>query len=351
MKSDYFDWHRDQTSKINSCNVKDYKFLVLRCSEEDKQCGGVADRLKSIPFFIASAKQSKRIFLIRWQRPTKLEEFLLPNEIHWSFPDWMYNFLENGERNLRTANMIVWALEHDPNRVFVEGFTQDTYGGSAIYHRMDSELDDRKTFNTTTNEKPSVGWPDYQIIFRDLFYTLFRPSPPVERHIRDHMALANLVPGRFSTSHYRAFYAVEHEKQVRSESELTEKTRNVLNCASELQPGDPIYFASDSQVAVRFARSMPQNRSIFTLEHNQEALHLDKKEQWTSGKVSDFYPTFVDLLIMAEAKCASYGMGGYGAFANMLSQDPYCKNQHDSRDISLREFCEWKDSKDDIAPW
>mmetsp|Transcript_6298 Transcript_6298/g.13035 ORF Transcript_6298/g.13035 Transcript_6298/m.13035 type:complete len:166 (+) Transcript_6298:260-757(+) len=165
------------------------------------------------------------------------------------------------------------------------------------------------------------------------------------------MALANLVPGRFSTSHYRAFYAVEHEKQVRSESELTEKTRNALNCASELQPGDPIYFASDSQVAVRFARSMPQNRSIFTLEHNQEALHLDKKEQWISGKVSDFYPAFVDLLIMAEAKCASYGMGGYGAFANMLSQDPYCKNQHDSLDVSLREFCEWKDSKDDVAPW
>ena len=47
MKSDYFDWHRDQTSKVNSCNVKDYKFLVLRCSEEDKQCGGVADRLKN----------------------------------------------------------------------------------------------------------------------------------------------------------------------------------------------------------------------------------------------------------------------------------------------------------------
>lgn len=194
------------------------------------------------------------------------------------------------------------------------------YGGSAIYHRMDCELDDHKSFNATTNEKPNAGWSDYQTIFRDLFYTLFRPSPPVERHIRDHMALANLVPGKFSTSHYRAFYAIEHEKQVWSETELTEKTGKALNCASELQPGDPIYFASDSQVAVQFARSMPQNRRIVTLEHKQQALHLDKKDQWTYGRVSDFYPTFVDLLIMAEAKkCASYGMGGYGAFANMLT--------------------------------
>ena len=35
-------------------------------------------------------------------------------------------------------------------------------------------------------------------------------------------------------------------------------------------------------------------------------------EQWKSGNVSDFYPTFVDLLIMAEAKCMSHGVGGFG---------------------------------------
>jgi hypothetical protein len=34
---------------------------------------------------------------IRWQRPTKLEEFLINNEIHWSVPDWMYGELGNFE--------------------------------------------------------------------------------------------------------------------------------------------------------------------------------------------------------------------------------------------------------------
>jgi len=350
---DYFDWHREQTSSINSCNVRDYRFLVLRCSQDDPQCGGLADRLKSIPFFLAAAAKTNRIFLIRWQRPTKLEEFLRPFEINWSFPDWMYSELPKNKPGKQTARQVLQAVEKHPDWVFVEGFTQDQYGGSGIYHRLDTESDNRKTPSPKNSAKDNAlaGWSEYQVIFRDLFYTLFRPSAPVERQIRDHMRSANLIPGKFSTSHYRAFYAVEHKKQVRSETDLTKNTRNAVNCASELQPGDPIYFASDSDLAVQFARSLPDTKRIVTLDHDQEALHLDKKEQWTSGKVSDFYPTFVDLLIMAEARCASLGIGGYGAFANMLSPDPTCKNQHDSHDVSKREFCEWKNSKDDIAPW
>jgi len=75
-------------------------------------------------------------------------------------------------------------------------------------------------------------------------------------------------------------------------------------------------------------------------------LHLDKKVQWKSGNVSDFYPTFVDLLIMAEAKCMSHGVGGFGRFANMLSVDPRCVISHDSTRQNRISYCKWYNKGD-----
>ncbi len=352
---DYFDWHREQTSKINSCNYQDYKYIVLRCSNEEKHCGGVADRLKSLPFFIGAGAVYKRVFLIRWQRPAKLEEFLIPNEINWSYPDWMYN-TESFDKKVvvKGGDKLRRAFERYPDVVFLEGWLQDFFGGSAAYYSFDCQLADKELDEEYLKEKDGyAGWPLYEIIFRDLFYSVFEPAPPVAKLIRDHMESANLVPGKFSTSHYRAFYAVEHDKDAVSEEQLIQKTENALNCASYLQPGDPIYFASDSRVAVLSASAMAAstNRKIVVFNDEKEALHLDKKFQWKSGNISDFYPTFVDLLVMAESKCLTHGLGGYGRFANILSFDPSCSILHDWRPIRKAKKCDWVDSKEDITDW
>jgi len=323
--------------------------VILRCSNEDRKCGGIADRLKSLPFFVGAGAVYKRIFLIRWQRPTKLEEFLLPNEINWSFPDWMYNTKDFEKAMfIPTGQLMVSSLEKYTDHIFIEGLLQDFYGGSAHYYRFDTQLNDNREFDAAwAKEKDDfAGWPDYIIIFRDLFFSVFEPSPPVAKLIREHMASANLIPGKFSASHYRAFYAVEHRKDVRSERELRGKANNALNCASTLQPGDPIYFASDSHVAVLFAKQMADttNRKIVTFDDEKEALHLDKKDQWKSGNVADFYSAFVDLLIMGEAKCMIHGLGGYGTFANLLGHDPACSIRHDAANPRKRTLCDWKDA-------
>ncbi len=83
-------------------------------------------------------------------------------------------------------------------------------------------------------------------------------------------------------------------------------------------------------------------RKIVTFDSDEEALHLDKMELWTSGNISDFYPTFVDLLIMAKAECLARGKGGFGMFANLLSSDPYCEIAHDG---SFNQKCEWTDHR------
>uniref|UniRef100_A0A7S4AV33 Uncharacterized protein n=1 Tax=Pseudo-nitzschia australis TaxID=44445 RepID=A0A7S4AV33_9STRA len=351
---DYFDWHREQTVAINECNYRNYKFLILRCSLSEGKCGGVADRLKSLPFFIAVAASSKRIFFIRWERPAKLEEFLIPNEINWSLPDWLPakadHFVEESSNSHFTRNAKVlykhMRRRKYSNRLVLEGLVQDYYGGSSIYHKIDCDMDETKTYNKTQAEEQGdfMGWLEYERIYRDLFYTIFEPSPPVKKLIQEKMISENLVSGKFAAAQYRAFYGIENQKNRLMNATLVKKTRNALYCASEVQSGDPIVFASDSRLAVLEARKMDEeyaDRRIVIFDDEKEALHFDKRDQWRSGKVADLYPAFVELLVMAEAKCISVGIGGYSRFANILSADPTCLIRHENKRKKQPPPCRW----------
>lgn len=352
---EYFDWHRKQTRRLNECNYEKYKFIFLRCSNGDRKCGGVADRLKTLPFVIAAAAKSKRIFMIRWERPTKLEEFLVPNEINWSVPQFLYNKTDSFKdtKFIPTARKVVPSIKRYRKKLVIEILMQDYYGGSRYYEELDCELDNKKQFDAELAAKLQdfLGWSSYELIYRDLFKTLFRPSPPIKRLVNDKMRSANLKPGEYSTSQYRAFYAVENQKHTRNEVDMISKTKNSINCASKIYPGAPVFFASDSHVAMIYARKYAEafNRDVVTFDDEKEALHLDKKEQWKSGNVSDFYPTFVDLLIMAEARCMSHGVGGFGVFANILSKDPSCVIRHESSRKKRFNKCRYHNKGDVVA--
>ena len=392
---------------VNDSNYQNYRFLILRCSKVEEKCGGVADRLKGLPFFIAAAASStpQRLFLIRWERPTKLENFLVPHEINWSVPSWFYSKFTNFQNHphayyIPRTKRILMGIKKYIDVIVIEGLIQDYYGGSSNYYKLDCEMDSNCTMdinnniniNNSTNininsntssinkkqfneeyyqNNDAAGWNLYENIFHDLWYTLFTPSPSIAILVKEKMRSTTLRPNEFATSHYRAFYAIEHQKESKEEVQLIAKTINSLNCASKLQPGSPIFFASDSQIAVQTARNYnnripprqgDNNNLNITADHRnrrrdrhqivtftedqQEALHLDKKDQWTSGNIADFYPTFVDLLIMAEAKCMALGVGGFGRFANMISRDPTCVIRHDIEGGGGTP-CKWYDTVED----
>uniref|UniRef100_A0A6V0CWX3 Fucosyltransferase n=1 Tax=Pseudo-nitzschia australis TaxID=44445 RepID=A0A6V0CWX3_9STRA len=375
---DYFDWHREQTAAMNECNYQDYKFLILRCSRAEKKCGGVADRLKSLPFFVAMAAYTKRVFLVRWERPTNLEEFLVPNEINWSVPHWLpekANYFgreknqsesSNPALDFTMANTAKLLYRRKDMRNFqkcsiMESFVQDYYGGSKYYHKIECQMDATKTCNETLPQELGdySGWSDYERIYRDLFYTIFQPSPPVRLLVQKKMLSENLIPRKFVAAHYRAFYAIESEKHKLKNSTLERKTRNAISCASSLesefqfqtgQPGMPIVFASDSRLATLEAKKMSHeheydNHKIVVFDTEKEALHLDKRDQ---GNAADFYPSFVELLVMAEAECISIGIGGYGRFANIMSSNSKCYTRHDTIYIKkMPRPCTWHDNSRD----
>ena len=319
----YFQFHAKKRQNLNETNWESQKYLILRCSEEDARCGGVPDRLKPLPFFLLLAARTKRIFLIRWTRPTRLEDFLLPNEIDWTVPPWMERKIEGHEvpRVFKFgADRLFNLRKSDTLMTVLEGRLQDILGGAEYYEKVVS--DPNETYDT---------------VYHHLFRALFRPIPPIQNMVQEKMTQDNLKSGEYSVAHYRAFYAIEDKKHQRRKAALTDLAINAVECASEFRPGGPVYFASDSSFAVATVEKygMENNRSISVLK-GPEPLHLDKE---VSRPPSDFYSIFVDLLLMAEGRCVSYGQGGFGRFALLLSHNSTCTSRHIYKGI--RANCSW----------
>ena len=93
----YAKWHKQQRrqyfndmSRVNNA-TSDVRFLISRCLAND-HCGGASDRLQDIPYNIMLANQTNRVLLVRWEKPAKLENFLVVPDggIDWTVPDDMF---------------------------------------------------------------------------------------------------------------------------------------------------------------------------------------------------------------------------------------------------------------------
>ncbi|KAG7366361.1 hypothetical protein IV203_029031 [Nitzschia inconspicua] len=352
----YFTWHKSQLQLLNETNWKQHKFLILACTKEDGECGGLADRLKPLPLILAVAQKTNRIVFIRWTRPFPLEEFLLPLHLNWSIPEWLSPQLQNLSDSFAQQESVHDEAEiSDPSyektkgsknmvrsmrkfrRVVVwEVRVQDIFGGCSLYEQVVTNSVNLAQWKNRSAWNPMSGWHLYKEMYHDLFRTLFVPTPPIQRLIHQRMTSANLIPGNYTTAHYRAFYAIENQKHTKTKGTLRRFARHAVDCAAALRPGVPIYFASDSKVAIDTVREYASNNAEYTNgpsvitfanESEKEALHLDKAPGWKT-QPSDYYATFVDILIMSNASCISYGQGGFGLFAALMSRNANCTLQH-----------------------
>lgn len=93
----YTEWHARQRQRYieairnNSAPPEDIRFLISRCLTND-HCGGASDRLQDMPYNIMLANQTNRVLLIKWEKPARLEHYLIPPDggINWTIPDSMF---------------------------------------------------------------------------------------------------------------------------------------------------------------------------------------------------------------------------------------------------------------------
>jgi len=369
--TDYFTWHAQQLQTLTADNWKtNHRFLVSRCLEMDRACGGISDRLKSLPTLLLLAAQSRRLLLFEWSRPAPLQAFLVPRTndsigINWTLPSFV-PAMGMGTRlytKLPTLIKATAAVNNTSTVPVLCARIQEQHGGSDYYNQHPWN---NNNHNNTVVSEPTRA---FRKVFRSLFFSVFAPSPRVHKQYQreaQQLRLAIMSNNNtdntfnYKAAHLRAYYGNNPVPQTKVEAVAI----NAINCASQLVLGqhtppteekdEHILFISDSALALQSIERHAKNWNLpvlTTLPYRQnhtnrqlvpvEPLHLDKA---MSHEADDYVDIFVDLLHFANAQCISHGQGGFGRLGVLLSRDPMCFKKYIDQGLFVE--CSWKsDSK------
>ena len=246
---DYFVWHAEACANMSQglTQWQEYDYLVVRCLEQDVICGGAADRLKPLPFFLLVAYRTHRLLYFKWQRPSSLESFLIPpsNGMNWTWPPHvdLYKHVFDEKPNIRSMRTLHNLARFGRGRIrkgrkfhmgkIASVLVQSHFHGALEYdgilerkYRNQSLTATATTNNTTTIvDNISKKEATYNHVFADCWKTVFVPSPPVQTLIDERMKDMGLIKDEYHAVHIRSQY----EKKVNAKHSHTLAT-NAINC-------------------------------------------------------------------------------------------------------------------------
>jgi hypothetical protein len=356
--TNYFEWHGQMRQQFPDQELFEHddapKILLKYCKWKDRViCGGLYDRMGTIPKVLYVANRTNRVLLIKWYVPMKVETFLLPVAINWTSPHHdrlrSRNFFRNNLQKPKSAkHFIQWALDKPAVDEHL-----------LVVHREANSLNLKKELlalnETDTIEKTTT--------FGKLWRALFRPSPLVQDEIDATMESLGLEPGKYSATHCRVRHPGRFAEIVSgkngSEADVTglpwhgpnkemalASAVRALQCTQWLSNSteEPVYFYSDSEDLVHHLL-VEQNQSkteTTTLLAKNNETKLDRKRRsvlkstilaardvsrWPTAHLDRqvglpaeaYVSTFVDLYIAASARCISFGVGNFGYLAAKIS--------------------------------
>lgn len=346
---EYFTWHAQQLQELhqNHSTAKEKRFLLVRCiksvesREMDSHCGGAADRLAPLPTLLLLAYQSHRIFLIYWNHPHRLEEFLLPppSGLNWTVPKWLLNSWNPLPRRpdiVRTTQFKYITSAYSNKQVLHVRYQQDEQGIESFHQHQ-----------------PSSNW-NYRQVYRPLWYHLFQPSPGLQQQLTATKQALELTSNNYTAIHVRALYQNQHKSHQRHQ---LNRVVHAIHCALNQDARQMIYVATDSIYIQHFVQyyagqlknmtgsntTRIQTRPMLLLPSNtttsnatdqqpRPILHLDRGSDFFSSSSNSssnefpplyYYDTFVDFYLLAGASSIilQHEVGGFARWAKLLQQE------------------------------
>jgi len=318
----YFDWHAIQREEfLNTTNATrtNTKCLIIIC-HRNQHCGGIADRLKSLPYYLRFAGQTNRLLFIKWEK-FNLEDFMQPpqNGFDWRLPSFIN---------------ITQVIDYQGSLI-------------ALMNDKDHELHDKQYLFLSTHlehkHEKEFGFKQTQIesLHRVILKYFFEPADELQIQIKNTMDKLGLIHKNYVSAHYRSddqsFHAT-HE--ALSNDVIDEKTEyeinNAIQCAVEKgnNMSMPCYFTSSNARNVKYVLQdspFASNRNppvkVIGIEsqriHSEHPGSNDYYEQQDHDP-SELYPIFIDLWIMAYSKCVAFGNLGFGRLGARLTGG-YCQ--------------------------
>ena len=390
---DYFQWHEDSLQKIvqqEGNNWEDYDYLVARCLIQDGKCGGGADRLKSLPFLLLLANRTQRLLFFHWERPAALQEFLVPppNGLNWTWPPHPAILLDKQQHQYFSKRA---EIENGGQINYYSGYIDPNekkdnrrrkppslQNKRVVSIKYQSHNHGRIQYDALRNNETDAS---YMEVFRDCWYSVFIPSPPVQERIDKYMKKLDLKKHNQQQQYHAIHIRSRYKNQLKSK-QLYNVVSNSVNCLQHItintsKPLDKdtvIFMASDGRAAIRATAKygyekglhgiisrqgtiLQQNSTSSSSSNNltttttsittrqthekeqdqqeqdeEEPLHLDRgmsffkrnSKEFTTHGPHEYYDTFVDLYLLSYAQCIVFGTGNYGRWANLLSNNITC---------------------------
>jgi hypothetical protein len=383
----YIHWHQEQRLQFPGNRLftdpAAPKLLIRTCYT---LCGGLHDRLGKLPWDLYLANQTGRMLLMHWCTPAPLPEFLLPNLLDWRVPDEQelyHNATTCGSTEKLVTDLFdkqmhanrpradFWTTHLDD--ALERAITGDYKDIKILRHRILGEEKEFEKRLTALGEQDVIDWtPSYGKIF----WIFFRPSPGVQKELDTVFADLHLQPGKYSAVHCRVRHPKAQSKEFSkgktsqpggadrvgllwegaSRDFAVDTAVHALLCGQTLllpqsnNRQEPIYFYSDSEDLARYisselndpvflranasliesipvhraARQVVQQSRIVGRRASTENLHIDRQG---GHEPSEYYGSFVDLLVGAQSRCVTYGVGNYAIFASKISGSE-CRLQH-----------------------
>jgi len=261
------------------------------------------------------AADYRRIFLIHWDMPNRLEDFLHPpvqGGVQWQAPQVMVWKI----RKSPIVNVIPNILKQAPQdrRVVHVMYNDDTHAENYFNdHRLPGEL-------------------EAQEVFRDVWQCMFRPTFMLTERLQETMDLMGLVPGEYASAHidYELVPNNSHEQ-----NELRLKVEQAMNCMSALRPGGPFFVAAQTYAIAREAMLYGKHRNV--------VVQAKQIAHDTNHVPKDLFQSFIEIFLMVNTRCVAYNRAGYGQLGYMLGFDYNCKVLY-----GHQSECQWTDRAKNI---
>ena len=297
--NDYRVFHEDGIRKLNGGKSSDVRTLTWHCADA-YDCDGLGHRVNGITAFLLLAIASNRVLLLKWDKMSVENAYLLPNMIDWRYP----NHSLNG--SFKDLGRFFTGGQDKKPITMIEPLTGDTNHLEMLFNRLSSMNKFIKQLNKEQNNglsKP-VDLHLFQVMS---FMSLFKISEELQLFSDTIRKKLDLQGKRYVALHIRTGQ-IEHIGRGRFIS-ANNDTKSAVECAirqadKHIGPDGIIVVVSDSgslkqKLANEYSRVKVLNN---TIAHSDKAKNLNN---------TDMLGTWQDIIIMAEAHILVYHMSTF----------------------------------------
>ena len=300
LVNDYKVFHKDNMKKLYNGKSTDVRTLTWHCGST-YPCGGLGYRVMGITVSLLFAMLTNRVMLLKWDRTSAEDTYLLPNMIDWRYPNFSLNgsFKDLGCWTVHTKGIT--------NSKYREQMIQSLTGNTMHIQMLYNSVRYLDEFIPMLSSAPirslNLSWPSNLLLFHTVsFMHLFKISKKVQPLTDKVHKKLNIHGKRYVALHIRTgdVEGVIKSRFIHSFKNALQAVQCAIRQADEKIGSDsPIVLVSDS---VSLKKRLAKINSRIKILNNS-IVHVDKAKELDNSGILGVWQ---DIIIMAEAHIMMY---------------------------------------------